>query len=408
MEDCIIGPNVSVFSADSHFESAPDRWVHRVPKQYRDRAPRRLKLPNGKDIIVEEGCGITFRGTNQFAGKSVEEFSPVGLDFDNAIGAGSPEQRLKEQDADGIDAELIFATEARNTAIKDKDTFLGILRGFNDYFIEEYCGVAPDRLVGVAVLPDIGVQEDIAEMKRCKEKGFNAVRLHTFPSGKDYPTPEDDKFWAAAIDLDMPLTIHTSFPKQYRGRDVFLMKYPKEPEGEERPMDFVERVARHGIHHCGAIEAVQLILSGVFDRLPKLQIYWAENNIGWIPYFYQQMDQAYKVSCSWAERLLGLKRLSRLPSEYLKDHAHWGFSTIPSESSCATMLAWTESCGRRTFPTSSLAGLILYRSWRSRWPGCPRTRNARCWLAMPSSFFTSTVNTIYKYKRLNRKKEGLW
>jgi uncharacterized protein len=74
---------------------------------------------------------------------------------------------------------------------------------------------------------------------------------------------------------------------------------------------------------------VQLILSGVFDRFPKLQIYWAENNIGWIPYFYQQMDQAYKVSCSWAERLLGLKRLSRLPSEYLKEHAHWGFFDDP-------------------------------------------------------------------------------
>src|SRR5439155_480943 len=104
---------------------------------------------------------------------------------------------------------------------------------------------------------------------------------------------------------------------------------PKEPEGEESPMDFVERVARHGIHHCVAIEAAQLILSRVFDRFPRLQIYWAENNIGWIPYFYQQMDQAYKVSCSWAERLLGLKRLSHLPSEYLKEHAHWGFFDDP-------------------------------------------------------------------------------
>ena len=177
------------FSADSHFESAPDKWTHRVPKQYRDRAPRRVKLPNGKDIIVEEGAGITFRGTNQFAGKSLEEFSPLDLDFDNAVGAGSPEQRLKEQDADGIDAELIFATEARNTAIKDKETFLGILRGFNDYFIEEYCGVAPDRLVGVAVLPNIGVQEDIAEMKRCKEKGFKAVRLAHVPDRQRLSDP---------------------------------------------------------------------------------------------------------------------------------------------------------------------------------------------------------------------------
>jgi predicted TIM-barrel fold metal-dependent hydrolase len=320
-----MGRKYRYFSADSHFESAPDMWTHRVPKQYRDRAPRRIKLPNGKDAIVEEGRSLTFRGTNQFAGKSLEEFSPVGLDFDNAIGAGPPQQRLREQDQDGIDAELLFASEARNTEIKDKNAFLAILRGFNDYFIEEYCAVAPNRLIGVAVLPNIGADDDVAELMRCKNKGFKAVRLHTYPSGKSFPTPEDDRFWAAAIDLDMPLTIHTSFPRLYGGRDIFLMKYPYEPEGEERPVDFVERVARHGIHHCGAIEAAQLILSGVFDRFPKLQIYWAENNIGWIPYFYQQMDQAYKVSCSWAERLLGLKRLSRLPSEYLKEHAYWGF-----------------------------------------------------------------------------------
>ena len=41
------------------------------------------------------------------------------------------------------------------------------------------------------------------------------------------------------------------------------------------------------------------------------------------------MDQAYKVSCPWAERLLGLKRVSHLPSEYLKEHAHWGFFDDP-------------------------------------------------------------------------------
>lgn len=317
------------FSADSHFECPPDMWTHRVPQPFRERAPRRIKLANGKDIIVQEGCPITYRGTNLFAGHAAEEFSPVGLDFDNATGAGTPQQRLSEQDKDGIDAELLFASEARNTAIRDKNAFLAILRAFNDYFIGEYCAVAPDRLIGVAVLPNIGAGEDIAEMERCKEMGFKAVRLHTYPSGKSHPTPEDDRFWAAAIDLEMPVTIHTSFPSLYKGREAFLMNYPKEPEGEERPFDFVERVARHGIHHCGSIEAVQLILSAVFDRFPKLQIYWAENNIGWIPYFYQQMDRAYKVNSSWAERLLGLKRLPRLPSEYLKEHAHWGFFDDP-------------------------------------------------------------------------------
>ncbi len=316
-------------SADSHFESPPDMWTHRVPAKYRDRAPRRIKLSNGMDAIVEEGRPIEYSGTNQFAGKSPEEFSPVGLDFDNARGAGSPEERLKEQDADGIDAEVLYATEARNTAIRDRDAFLAIVRAFNDYFIEEFCGLAPERLIGAAVLPNIGVDEDIAELKRCADTGFKTARLHTYPSGQNHPTPEDDRFWAAALDLDMPLTIHTSFPQRTREREVYLFSYPREPKGEERPPDFLQRIARHGIYHCGAVEAAQLILDGVFDRFPTLRIYWAENNIGWLPYFYQQMDQAYKVSASWAERLLGLKRLSRLPSEYLREHALWGFFDDP-------------------------------------------------------------------------------
>ena len=42
-------------------------------------------------------------------------------------------------------------------------------------------------------MPDMGADENVAEMKRCKAKGFKAVRLHTFPSGKNFPTPEDDQ-----------------------------------------------------------------------------------------------------------------------------------------------------------------------------------------------------------------------
>ena len=301
------------FSADSHFECLPETWTHRVPAKFRDRAPRRIKLADGRDAIVEEGQPLEYRGTNLFAGKPLEEFNPVHLNFEGSVGAGSPQQRLKEQDADGIDGELLFATEARNTKIKDKDALLALIKAFNDYFIEEYCAVDPDRLVGVAVMPDIGADENIAEMKRCKEKGFKAVRLQTFPSGKSTPTPEDDKFYAAALDLNMPITIHTSFPRRTDERDVYLMKYPKDPQGEDRPFDFLQRFARQGIYHCGAVEATQLIFTGVFDRFPKLQIFWAENNIGWIPYFYQQMDQTYKVNCSLGGAAFGSAEVKKTP-----------------------------------------------------------------------------------------------
>jgi predicted TIM-barrel fold metal-dependent hydrolase len=313
-------------SADGHFESPPEQWTHRVPKQYRDRAPRRIKLANGRDGLLIEGRPLVYGGTSLYGGRAPEEFDPTVLDFDSTPGCGSAEQRLREQDEDGIDAEVLFALDVRNPAIRDKAAFLGIIQGFNDYLAEEYCAVERDRLIGVAVLPNVGVEVDIAEMTRCKRMGLKAVWLSTFPSGQSSPSAEDDRFWAAALDLEMPLIVHTSFPTKVGSRDTRLFKYPREPEGEKRPpTDFVQRFARQGPHHSGSVEASQLVVSGVFDRFPRLQIYWAENNVGWLPYFYEQIDHEYSINRFWAERHLGLPKLTRRPSEYLKEHAHWGF-----------------------------------------------------------------------------------
>lgn len=313
-------------SADSHFESPPEQWTHRVPKPYRDRAPRRIKLDDGRDAIQTEGQRLTYGGTSLYAGRPPESFDPTKMDFENTPGCGSAEQRLREQDEDGIDAEVLFALGVRNPAIRDKKAFMAIIHGFNGYMAEEYCAVAPHRLIGVGVLPDVGVAEDIAEMEHCKELGTKAVWLSTYPSGKHVPSPEDDRFWSAALDLDMPVVIHTSFPVHVGARETPLFQYPKEPKGERRPpTDFVQRLARQGPYHTGCVEASQLVVSGVFDRFPKLRIFWAENNVGWLPYFYEQMDHEYSINHFWAERYLGLPKLKRLPSEYLREHAYWGF-----------------------------------------------------------------------------------
>ena len=312
-------------SADSHFESPPEAWTHRVPKEYRERAPRRIKLADGRDAIVIEG-GLTFGGTSWYGGGPPEKWDPVRLDIDETPGTGGPEQRLREQDLDGIDAEVLFALRVRNPAIRDKKTLAIIVKAFNEYLAEEYCAVDPDRLIGVGILPNVGADEDIAEMQRCAKLGLKAVWLNTYPSGKGYPTDEDDRFWSAAVDMDVPLIVHTSFESRVGAREVTLLKYPRELEGEERPpVDLVQRMARQAPHHSGSVEASQMVVSGLFERFPKLQIYWAENNIGWLPYYYEQIDHEYEVNRFWVERYLGLKPLKYRPSEYLKQNAHWGF-----------------------------------------------------------------------------------
>ena len=97
-------------------------------------------------------------GTSLYGGRAPEVFDPTVLDYDKTPGCGFPEQRLREQDQDGIDAEVLFTLSVRNPAIRDKAAFIAIIQGFNDYMAEEYCAVDPDRLIGVAVLPNIGAR----------------------------------------------------------------------------------------------------------------------------------------------------------------------------------------------------------------------------------------------------------
>jgi predicted TIM-barrel fold metal-dependent hydrolase len=313
-------------SADSHFESPPEQWTHRVPKQYRERAPRRIRLSDGRDGLQLEGQRMTYGGTSLYGGRPPESFDPTIMDYDNTPGCGSAEQRLREQDQDGVDAEVLFALYVRNRNIRDKAAMIAIVHAFNEYMAEEYCAVDPDRLIAMAVLPNIGVEEDIREMESCKRLGFKGAWLATFPSGKGFPTPEDDRFWAAALDLDLPVIVHTSFPTHVGSRETPMLKYPREPEGEQRPpTDLIQRLARQGPFHSGSVEASQLVVAGVFERFPKLRIYWAENNVGWLPYFYEQMDHEYSTNCFWAERQLGLPYLKRPPSEFLREQAYWGF-----------------------------------------------------------------------------------
>jgi predicted TIM-barrel fold metal-dependent hydrolase len=124
----------------------------------------------------------------------------------------------------------------------------------------------------------------------------------------------------------MPLSIHTSLGGLRGG---LFLPYPKGPEGEIPDDDYFLRMYRHAKPHAGGVEALQMVMAGVFHRFPKLNIYWAENNVGWLPYFYQHMDLEWERNHHWGERLFGAFALDQHPSETIKKHAYWGFFDDP-------------------------------------------------------------------------------
>src|SRR5687768_2298372 len=202
-----------LISADSHLEISPDRWTNRVPIAHRDRAPRLVKLASGGDGVLSENTPMYVVGLG-VAARPYEDHRINGVTYEGNAGCGTPEQRLAEQDQDGVDAEVMF-TSTRNAvawrAITDNAAYKAVVRAWNEFLAEEYCVVDRDRLLAMGMIPMTGVDDAIAELEYCAWAGLRGICLSQFPSGKGFPTPEDDRFYAAVLDLNMPLTVHVGF-----------------------------------------------------------------------------------------------------------------------------------------------------------------------------------------------------
>ena len=257
-------------------------------------------------------------------GRTDEDWQPFDVSVDDTAGVGPPEQRLEEQDADGCAAEILFAnmqagpTLWRN--ITDEPAYLAVVRAYNGWLAEEYCSVNPQRLLGLGIIPWSTVDDAIREMQFCKEMGLAGVSLGAFPNGNAYPMPEDDRFWAAAIEMDMRITVHVGFHRAGDRARQPTFRYPKEnPEILRKTgRGIVDWVAFLGLPP--ALSFTQLILSGVFDRFEKLRVYFAETRVGWVPFWMEEADVWYDRHRHWAQRYLGFEPIKRQPSEYIKDH----------------------------------------------------------------------------------------
>lgn len=273
-----------LISADSHVNEPPDLWTSRLPEQYRDRAPRIERFEQGDAWVMESALDPMNFGGNCSAGIPIAQRSGWCKWEDVRSGGYNPAARLLEQDLDGVDAEVLYPTpRVSNTMFwhtEDPDFHLACIQAYNDW-LAEYTSHDPERLWGIALMPNVGVDHAINELKRVTaEPGIRGVQLGQYPSGGLDLTDDDDRFFAAAAAAGIPVSIHVAFATGPQG-DISRGKL----RGDMRFFDAPVRVA-------------QLIGSGVFDRYPDLQIVLGEVDCGWVPYVKEQMDDRHSRALS--------------------------------------------------------------------------------------------------------------
>lgn len=295
-----------IISADSHVTEPPDTYTKRIDPKFRDRAPRIVRHESLGDIFQIDGMKQPIpMGLVAAAGKDAAELATFGVKFEELHRGGwDPDARLADQDRDGVDGEIIYPTVGMALCNhKDIDYKKACMDAYN-LWMAEYCAAHPDRLFGIGQTAMRSPAEGIEDLRRIKEFGFKGVMMPGEPGQEDYDSPIYAPFYEAAIDLGLPLSFHILTSRS----DHNKVRGPK--------LNGFLSIIRG----CQDIIGM-FILGGVFERHPKLKLVCVEADAGWVPHFMYRMDHAFKRHRYW----LPAETLSKLPSEYFREHVYVTF-----------------------------------------------------------------------------------
>jgi uncharacterized protein len=323
-------PDFKLISADSHVNEPPAAW-ERVQKEYGERAPRVVKdlpgRPKGIWLVIDgiPPIGLSHYSKGQVVGKDkgiseVEQekhFETIRFNeqfrYEDYPGGWEPAARLKDQDTDGIEAEILFSSAVRQLySIIDEPFQRAIFHSYNDW-LHEFCSYNRKRLIGLATLSILNIEHSVADVLHYAKLGFRGVQIPTRIKDSGYYESKYEPMWAALEETGMIVNVHTSATQ---GLARTHYEGPREIEPKKQSLGLANKQAP-AQQFLG-----NLILSGVFDRYPKLKVVCAEFDVGWVANLVQQVDYWFgRASTFDAER--NINKLA--PSEYFKKNAFFTY-----------------------------------------------------------------------------------
>ena len=307
LEVAVNDTTATLISSDSHVTEPPDLWTSRLDPAFRDRAPHYLNDPErgGLYFVVENQIPQQVN-VNIAAGQRPEDYEAffrLGLESGRP-GGWDPAARLEDMDADGIEASVLYTSQGFSLfAIADAAYQTACFHAYNDW-MSEYCAHAPSRLAGIAMISLFDVETAVAELERCARLGLRGAMIWGRPpEAMPFDSERYEPFWFTAADLRMPLSLHIGTGGD-RGAKV------RAESDEPYWQDMDRLVALPSEVQCAL---TTLAFSGVMERHSDLVFISAEYDIGWLPYFLQNLDRLYQ---RWSP-LLGLG-LTEPPSHYVR------------------------------------------------------------------------------------------
>ena len=214
------------------------------------------------------------------------------------------ERRIGDMDASGIDRQVISLT-APGVQVFDAPTAVSLAAAANDE-LAAAVRAYPDRFAGLAAVAPQDPPAAATELERAvRTLGLRGAIINSHTRGEYL---DDEKFWdifEAAEALGVPVYLHPRDPA---------------PKMLEPLLECGLDGAIYGFAVETGMHLLRIIMSGVFDRFPKLKI--VVGHLGEaIPYWLFRVDFFHRGIVETG-RYANVKPLLKKPSDYMKENIY--------------------------------------------------------------------------------------
>ncbi|MGO9872666.1 MAG: amidohydrolase family protein [Acidimicrobiia bacterium] len=247
------------------------------------------------------------------------------------------ERRISDEEADGVVAEVVFPNTvppffpsfvlfARPPKPEEYEQRLAGIRAHNRW-LADWCARYPARRAGIGQIFLNNVDDAIDDVQWIHTHGLRGgVLISAIPPDVDYVKPlydpQYDPLWKVCEDLGVPVNAHggTGAPNYGKYPVADLLYINEVGFYSQRPF-------------------VQMLLSGVFERFPKLKFVMTEMGCAWIPPMLRRLDavlaQIRKTGRTGELRYSDEHILPKSATEYFAQNCWVGVSQPGREDAAA-------------------------------------------------------------------------
>jgi len=320
-----LADDVRVIDCDTHLTEVPDLWTKRAPAKYQDRVPRVEEI-EGVDTWVFDGTPIGPKLGGSVIDRDGEKFpfaesmAVWGMDRVHRA-AYDTDLRLELMDECGIHAQVLYPNtiglggQDLGNAQFDPDLRRVCIEIFNDA-AGELQDSSGRRFLPMPIMPAWDVAACVHEAERVAGLDLRGVNMTSDPQdlgAPDLASRAWDPFWEVCADLHLPVHFHI-------GASITAMNFFGQYFWESQHEYVKPAIGGSMLFINNARVVVNTVFAGIFDRHPNLEMVSVESGVGWIPFMLETMDYELLENAP-----AQAAELSKLPSEYFKDHWHATF-----------------------------------------------------------------------------------